>query len=550
VNAREGTSVNDSREGTPVHVRERTSVNAPREGTPVTSALTAKYDRPGPRYTSYPTAVEFHAGVDADVYAAKLAEADAQVDAPLSMYVHLPFCEERCTYCGCNVVITKHRDVAAQYLEYLEREIDLLAAHLSSRRAISQLHWGGGTPTYFTADQLERLFGRIGAHFSFTPEAEIGVEIDPRVTSEAQLAALRRCGFNRLSMGVQDFAPEVQQAVNRIQSYEQTRDLIEAARGLGYRSINVDLIYGLPYQTPAAFTRTLDQVLTLAPDRVAVYSFAFVPWMKAHMTHIPESALPMADEKLALLGLARTAFEGAGYVTIGIDHFACPDDELARAVSAGTLGRNFMGYTVQSARDMVGLGVSAIGDVQGAFVQHTKKLTEYYRALDDGRFPVERGYLLDADDRIRRHVITELMCNGRVDGDDVERRFGIRFADYFAAELDELAGARLSPAEDRGRASGAMTVPSRNRHESRQRCGQIRVADSALSASPEDRGRGSQPSEARPLSLAEDGLVIAGPDGVEVTPLGRSFVRNVCMIFDRYLRVRTAGPTPVFSRTV
>lgn len=474
-----------------MNVREGTSANEPREGILVSHSLTTRYDRPGPRYTSYPTAVEFHAGVDADVYAAKLAEADAHAGEPLSMYVHLPFCEERCTYCGCNVVITKHRDVAAQYLEYLEREIDLLAARLPHRRAVSQLHWGGGTPTYFTADQLERLVGRITAHFSFTPDAEIGVEVDPRVTSEAQLAALRQRGFNRLSMGVQDFAPEVQQAVNRIQSYELTRDLLEAARTLGYRSINVDLIYGLPYQTPPAFARTLDQVLTLAPDRVAVYSFAFVPWMKAHMTHIPESALPMADEKLTLLGLARAAFDGAGYVTIGIDHFARPDDELAKAVSAGTLGRNFMGYTVQSARDMVGLGVSAIGDLQDAFVQHTKKLPEYYRAIDAGRFPVERGYLLDADDRIRRHVITELMCNGRVEAGDVERRFGIRFADYFAAELDELAGA-----------------------------------------------------------IAADGIAEVGAHGVRVTPLGRSFVRNVCMVFDRYLRARTSGPTPVFSRTV
>ena len=512
MNPREETHVGEPREGTPVNVRKRTPVSEPRDGTHVTSALTAKYDRPGPRYTSYPTAVEFHAGVDADLYAAKLAEADRHVDEPLSMYVHLPFCEERCTYCGCNVVITRHREVAAQYLGYLEREIDLLAAHLPQRRTISQLHWGGGTPTYYAADQLERVFAGIAAHFAFTPDAEIGVEIDPRVTSETQLAALRRCGFNRLSMGIQDFAPEVQQAVNRIQSYEMTRDLVLEARALGYRSINVDLIYGLPYQTPPAFARTLDQVLTLAPDRVAVYSFAFVPWMKAHMTHIPESALPMADEKLALLGLAREAFGGAGYVTIGIDHFARPDDELARAVDAGTLGRNFMGYTVQSARDMVGLGVSAIGDVQGAFVQHTKKLPEYYRALDGGRFPVERGYLLDADDRIRRHVITELMCNGRVEAADVERRFGIRFADYFAAELAELTGSSSSPLED--------------------------------------RGRGSIASQARPLSLLEDGLVVAGPGGVQVTPAGRSFVRNVCMVFDRYLPARSSGPKPVFSRTV
>jgi oxygen-independent coproporphyrinogen-3 oxidase len=456
--------------------------------------LLSRYDRPGPRYTSYPTAVEFHAGVDAEVYAAHLAMADACAGDPLSIYVHLPFCEERCAYCGCNVVITKHRDVAAKYLDYLEREIDLLAAHLPRRRRVSQLHWGGGTPTYYTAAELERIFGRLAAHFTFDTHAEIGVEIDPRVTSGAQLAAMRALGFNRLSMGVQDFAPDVQQAVNRIQSYEMTRALVDEARALGYGSINLDLIYGLPYQTPEGFSTTLSQVVTLRPERVAVYSFAYVPWMKAHMSHIPETALPMADAKLALLELAREAFAGAGYRAIGIDHFALPDDELARAVEAGTLHRNFMGYTVQSARDMVGVGVSAIGDLQGAFVQHTKKLTEYYRALDEGRFPVERGYVLDDDDRLRRHVITELMCNGRVAAADVERRFGIRFADYFAQEIAELTGGSQSP--------------------------------------------------------AGDGLVDAGADGVRVTPLGRSFLRNVCMVFDRYLVARTAGPRPVFSRTV
>jgi oxygen-independent coproporphyrinogen-3 oxidase len=453
--------------------------------------LLARYDRPGPRYTSYPTAVEFHPGVDAEVYAARLARADQHPAEPLSVYVHLPFCEERCAYCGCNVVITKHRDVAARYLDALDREIDLLAAHLPRRRTVSQLHWGGGTPTYYEAGQLARVFDRLARHFTFTADAEIGVEIDPRVTSGAQLATLRAAGFNRLSMGVQDFAPEVQQAVNRIQSYELTRALVDESRALGYASINVDLIYGLPYQTPEGFSRTLDQVLTLRPERVAVYSFAFVPWMKAHMLHIPEAALPRADAKLALLGLAREAFGGAGYRAIGIDHFAVPEDELARAADAGRLHRNFMGYTVQSARDMVGLGISAIGDVQGAFIQHTKKLPEYYRALEAGRFPVERGYVLDEDDLVRRHVITEIMCNGRVDGAGVERRFGVRFAEYFARELAELDGAPR-----------------------------------------------------------EDGLVRVSGGVVQLTPTGRLLARNVCMVFDRYLGARMAGPAPVFSRTV
>lgn len=457
------------------------------------AGLLARYDRPGPRYTSYPTAVEFHHGVTDAVYASSLARADAESGDPLSVYVHLPFCEERCAYCGCNVVITKHRDVADRYLDYLEREIDLLAVHLPRRRHVSQLHWGGGTPTYYTGAQLERVFSRLTRHFTCLPHAEVGVEIDPRVTSADQLAVLRTLGFNRLSMGVQDFTPEVQIAVNRVQSYEQTCTLVEQARGLGFASINVDLIYGLPYQSARGFGRTLAQVVALRPERVAVYSFAFVPWMKAHMTHIPEGSLPPADLKIALLALAQEAFGQAGYRQIGMDHFALPEDELSRALDTRTLHRNFMGYTVQSARDMVSLGVSAIGDVQGTFVQNTKKLSEYYGALDAGRFPVERGYTLDADDRVRRHVITELMCNGHIDVPAVERRFGVTFADYFAAELAELSG---------------------------------------------------------PGSPQADGLVRIGGGSIDVTPLGRLFLRNICMVFDRYLRARTSGVTPVFSRTV
>lgn len=457
------------------------------------AGLIARYDRPGPRYTSYPTAVEFHDGVRDAAYVESLARADALQDEPLSVYMHLPFCEERCAYCGCNVVITKHRDVTDRYLDYLDREVDLLAAHLPRRRRISQLHWGGGTPTYYSSTQLERIVARLAHHFTFAPDAEIGIEIDPRVTSPEQLSTLRRLGFTRLSMGVQDFAPEVQQAVNRVQSYELTKSLVDHARVLGFRSVNIDLIYGLPFQSSEGFGRTLDQVVVLRPERVAVYSFAFVPWMKAHMRHIPEEALPGADLKVALLALAQRAFMDAGYQQIGMDHFALPDDELAHAFESRTLHRNFMGYTVQSARDMVALGVSGIGDVQSTFVQNTKKLNKYYEALEAGRFPIERGYVLDRDDQLRRFVITALMCNGHLNVNEVEQRFGVRFADYFAHELRELTG---------------------------------------------------------PDSLVADGLVRVGASTIEVTPVGRMFVRNVCMTFDRYLRARAAGPTPVFSRTV
>ena len=458
-----------------------------------TLALLERYDRPGPRYTSYPTAVEFHDGVRDEQYRQRLALVNARAGEPLSAYVHLPFCEERCAFCGCNVVITRHRDVAAEYLDTLDKEIDLLAGELPDRRTIAQMHWGGGTPTYYEADQLSRVFDRVHRHFSFSDGAELGIEIDPRVTSVAHLHRLRALGFNRLSMGVQDFAPEVQKAINREQSYELTRDLLYEARAAGFASVNVDLIYGLPYQTVDGFRRTLEQTISMRPERVAAYSFAFVPWMRAHMKQLDNEALPTAALKLELLALTIDAFVTAGYRQIGMDHFALPTDELGQAVERGDLHRNFMGYTVQKTNDMVALGVSGIGEVHGAFVQNTKKLPEYYAAVGAGRFAIERGYEMSPDDLLRRHVIGALMCNFRVDRADVERRFSIGFAGYFATELAELTAAE---------------------------------------------------------SPATDGLVTVSESAIEVTPLGRLFVRNVCMVFDQYLRTRTAGPRPVFSRTV
>ena len=458
-----------------------------------TARLLAHYDQPGPRYTSYPTAVEFHEGFGERDYRERLAAADARADQPLSLYAHLPFCEERCLYCGCNIVVTKHRDVAARYLESILLELELLARHLPHRRTLAQMHWGGGTPTYYAVADLERFFTSIAERFQFTQNAEIGIEVDPRVTSAEQVRVLRSLGFNRLSMGVQDFDPRVQEAVRRVQSFELTAELIRVAREQGFRSTNVDLIYGLPYQTPEGFERTLEQVLELRPERVAVYSFAFVPWIKPHMNHIPADALPAPATKLALLALAIDAFTDAGYRMIGMDHFALPDDDLAGAMDDGTLHRNFMGYTVQAAPDLVALGISGIGEVGGAFAQNTKKLPEYAAALGVGRFPIARGYALDADDVVRRHIIMRLMCDARLDVRDVERRFGISFADTFATELDELAG--------RG--------PYRT-----------------------------------------DGLLAITPEAIELTDLGRTFVRNVCMVFDRHLRRRAAEERPVFSRTV
>ena len=455
--------------------------------------LIRRHDVPGPRYTSYPTAVSFHEGFGEADYRRHLEQADGRGDEPLSLYAHLPFCAQRCLYCGCNVVISPRRTVAGPYLEQLLAELDLLSAALPHRRRLSQMQWGGGTPTYYPVDDLERLFRAVSERFAFTADAEIGIEVDPRVTSAEQIDALGRMGFNRLSAGVQDFAPEVQRAIGRIQSEAVTRALIERARGAGFRSVNLDLIYGLPLQSGDGFMRTLERVVALRPERVAVYSFAYVPWLKGHMRTIPPETLPGPELKLELLALAYDTFTAAGYRAIGMDHFALPGDDLARAAEAGTLSRNFMGYTVRSAPDLVGIGISAIGDVADAFVQNVKKLPAYARALAAGQFPVERGYALDADDRVRRHVIGEIMCNARLDFANVERRFGVLFTRDFAPELAALAA---------------------------------------------------------PGGPIDDGLLERTASGLALTRRGRPFVRIVAMAFDRHLRAATAGAAPVFSRTV
>jgi oxygen-independent coproporphyrinogen-3 oxidase len=458
-----------------------------------TAALLARYDRPGPRYTSYPTAVEFHGGFTEADYCERLAAANRRSEEPLSLYVHLPFCEQRCLFCACNVVVTRHRDVAAGYLGNLLKELDLLAARLPDRRQLAQLHWGGGTPTYYAPDQLERLFRAITHHFTFTPDADLSLEADPRVTTGAHITTLRGLGFNRLSLGVQDFAIEVQEAVHRIQSAELTQALVNRARAVGFESVNLDLIFGLPYQTLEGFRRTLDQVLRIRPDRLAVYSFAFVPWIKGHMKRIPREVLPSPSAKLDLLALAIETLTAAGYRQIGMDHFALPEDDLARAAEQGTLCRNFMGYAVRAAPDLAGLGASAIGEVAGAFAQNTKKLSAYAAAVETGHLPIERGYVLSADDLCRKAVITRLMCAFQVDLPAFADRFGIRFIEYFA---DEVAALRR---------------------------------------------------EDGPIA---EGLVELNDTTLRLTRLGRPFVRTICMTFDRYLPRRSDGPQPVFSRAI
>ena len=465
--------------------------NARPVGRQVTAELLARYDRPGPRYTSYPTAIEFHEGVGTDDYLTRLAAADQLGDAPLSLYMHLPFCEERCLFCGCHVIVTKHRKAAEPYLELVKREVELLAERLPNRRRFAQLHLGGGTPTYFSPAQLTDLLGHALRHFRPTAGAELALEADPRVTTAAHIDALAELGFNRISFGVQDLTPAVQESINRVQSLEQTAALVEHARSRGFRGINVDLIYGLPLQTPESFERTVDSVVGLDIDRAAVYSFAFVPWVRGHQKKIEEDQLPDARTKLALFAIARERFLRAGYEPIGMDHFARPDDELARAKHEGRLRRNFQGYAVIPGDDVLGIGISAIGDVRSAYVQNEKKLSTYEERIRAGQLPVMRGVVRTADDDIRRTVIHELMCNFRVDTADISQRFGLDFGTYFADDLALLA------------------------------------------------------------TYEREGLVRIGDDRIEATPVGELFVRNLAMCFDRYQREKhDAESRPLFSRTV
>lgn len=457
----------------------------------VTAQLLARYDRPGPRYTSYPTAVEFNEGFTADDYARRLAGADALGDAPLSIYVHLPFCEERCLFCGCHVIVTKHHDVATPYLELVKRETEMVAERLPHRRKFAQLHLGGGTPTYFQPALLSDFLQHLLRHFTPLPGAELAVEVDPRVTTPAHIDALADVGFNRISLGVQDLTPEVQQAINRVQSLEQTRRLVEHARKRGFRGINVDLIYGLPLQTPETFERTIEAVIGLGVDRTAVYSFAFVPWIRGHQKKLMEDALPSPETKISLFAIARERFLAAGYEPIGMDHFARPDDDLSRARHEGRLRRNFQGYAVIPGDDVLGIGISAIGDVRGAYVQNEKKLSTYEERIKAGELPVARGVARSDDDEVRRTVIHELMCNFRVDTKAIGAQYGIDFGSYFADD--------------------------------------IRLLQEHVGT----------------------GLVRVTPGAIEATPTGELFVRNLAMCFDRYQREKHALENkPVFSRTV
>ncbi|KAA3630954.1 MAG: oxygen-independent coproporphyrinogen III oxidase [Proteobacteria bacterium] len=443
--------------------------------------LLRKYDVRGPRYTSYPTAPQFSESVDAGAYE-RIAESAGASSAPLSLYVHIPFCRTVCFYCGCNKVITANYRRAGDYLERLGREM-AMQARWFGRREVTQLHFGGGTPTYLDEEDLSRVMGDLRANFRMSdePDREFSIEIDPRTVDPRKIQVLGELGFNRMSLGVQDFDPKVQRAVNRIQSVEQTAAAIEAGRAAGFRSTNIDLIYGLPRQTLDSFERTLDTVIALRQERLAVYSYAHLPQMFKVQRQIDAGELPDSETKLALLELTIRRLTEAGYVYIGMDHFALPDEELAEAQRKGTLQRNFQGYSTQAELDLVALGVSGISLVDDAYAQNAKQLDRYAERIDNDVLAVERGVRLSADDRLRRYLIQGLMCQGRIDIGTLEEQHKVTFREYFADAL-----ARLAP-------------------------------------------------------MAADGLIRVDDDALEVTPRGRLFLRNIAMAFDAYLAPTDQG---------
>jgi oxygen-independent coproporphyrinogen-3 oxidase len=452
--------------------------------------LIQKYDRPGPRYTSYPTAPEWTEAFGPSQFSETLERADGE-KGPLSIYVHIPFCREMCRFCGCNVVATHDRSRADDYLDVLEREVALVAERIPHRRTVTQLHWGGGTPTFLDEKQLARCHEIIARHFEFAPDAEKAIEIDPAITTRSQVDRLAALGFNRISMGVQDFDPRVQETVGRIQGEKETADLVQAARDNGFKGVNLDLIYGLPHQTPDTWKRTLDRILRIHPDRLAVFGFAYVPWAKPHQRLLPESALPKTAQRVELFLAAVEAFTGAGYRLIGLDHFALEADELARAQDEGALTRNFQGYTVRPADDTVAFGMTSISDISGAYAQNAHRLKDWAEMVTGGTLPVARGTRVTADDVMRRFVINRVMCLLRLDLGEVASRFG------GAARAEIEASMRPGLGE-----------------------------------------------------LVSDGLVTFDGEVLRVTPLGQLLVRNVAMMFDAYLPRRAGEKSPTFSRTV
>jgi oxygen-independent coproporphyrinogen-3 oxidase len=448
-----------------------------------------KYDKPGPRYTSYPTAPHFKDSFTSNDFLDEIIHTNAGDNKrPLSLYFHLPYCDTLCFFCGCNMIITRSRDRVNEYIKYVKKEIDLLRGYLHPERRVTQLHWGGGTPTHLTPDEITNLASYINQSFAFDDNPENGCEIDPRGLTKEHIAALRKNGFNRISMGVQDFDNKVQKAVNRIQPEDITLQTIDWVRELGYQSINLDLIYGLPFQSVESFAPTVDKIINISPDRIAVFNYAHVPWMKKHQALIRPEDIPTPEAKLEILKMTTEKLIDAGYIFIGMDHFAKPGDELAIALQEKKLYRNFQGYSTHAGTDLYAFGITAISQLENIYAQNYKTEKEYYKAIDDESLPVCKGYRLSSDDVLRRYVVMKLMCDFELNFEPVEEKFGINFKEYFSWGLNNLK------------------------------------------------------------EMEQDDLVEIFPGKIEVKPMGRFLIRNIAMNFDGYIeRQEDVGR---YSRTV
>ncbi len=447
-----------------------------------------KYSKPGPRYTSYPTALEFGEEYKYDEYINKLKNKDTS--RPISLYFHLPFCRNACYFCGCNVVFTSKEDKMLRYVEYLKKELKILSGCLDCNREVIQMHFGGGTPTFFSAEQLEIIINEIKIYFpNFVENAEISCEIDPRHINEDQMRVMSEAGFNRVSFGIQDFNEKVQIAVHRIQPYEVTKAAMDLARKYNMLSVNTDLIYGLPFQTLETFKETLELALTLDPDRFAVFNYAHVPWLKKTMRKIDETTLPLPDEKLQIMQYTIDFFTSHGYKMIGMDHFAKPEDDLFKAIKTGELHRNFQGYTTRGGADLIGVGLTSIGEGQDYYAQNFKDMKSYEKAIDEGKLPFEKGILLNEDDKIRKFVVMELMSNFKLDIKRFESLYNVNFKEYFADAIETL-----------------------------------------------------KPFE-------EDELLTISDDSIVCSETGTLLIRNIAMAFDAYMK-KHAASSKTFSKTV
>jgi oxygen-independent coproporphyrinogen III oxidase len=454
------------------------------------SDLLHKYDQPVPRYTSYPPATELTENFDESLFRGAIAAGNYK-KTPLSLYCHIPFCEKACYFCGCNTIITQLKQVVQPYLDYVKKHIQQIAPLVKSDRLVQQMHWGGGTPNYLNKEQLEFLWNAFHENFSFDPNAEISIEINPCYVDREYILFLKKLGFNRISFGIQDFHPKVQEAINRIQPEEMLFNVMSWIREAGFESVNVDLIYGLPFQSLETFKETIQKTIQLNPDRVAVFNFAYVPWMKPIQKKMSQSEMPVGEEKLDILQMTIAELTQNDYVFIGMDHFAKPDDELAIAQQKGELHRNFQGYTTQPESDLLGFGMTSISMLQDVYIQNHKHLKDFYKAIDFHQIPIEKGVQLTQDDLIRRTIIMELMCQFKLSAPDLESKyhlgFDLDFNDYFASELVALD------------------------------------------------------------ALEKDGLIQRWGDGIEVTPSGRLLIRNIAAVFDTYLSKKSEG---IFSKAI